>query len=117
MLCWWLNYRCIKSFNFYEYIKHEKANNSIKYLLITNNIAESFHGQIEIYLPKDKTTKNGFILCMTKILNDLMVKKLEIKRHDYKTRVLIYLADAINKSGIFRWITNKEFKEILINII
>ena len=54
---------------------------------------------------------------MTKILNDLMVKKLEIKRHDYKTRVLIYLADAINKSGIFRWITNKEFKEILINII
>jgi len=45
-------------------------------------------------------------------LNDL-----KVKRHDYKTRVLIYLADAINKTGVFRWITNKEFKEILINII
>lgn len=54
---------------------------------------------------------------MTKILNDLKVKKLEIKRHDYKTRVLIYLADYINKSGVFRWITNKEFKEILTNIM
>lgn len=41
---YWINYRGIKSFNFYEYIKSEKANNSIKYLFITNNIAESFHG-------------------------------------------------------------------------
>ena len=54
---------------------------------------------------------------MTKILNDLKEKKLEIKRHDYKTRILIYLADAINKSGEFRWINNKKFKEILNNII
>ena len=114
---YWINYQGIKSFNIYEYIKSEKANNSIKYLFITNNIAESFHGQIEKYLPKGKTTKNGFILCMTKILNDLKEKKLEIKRHDYKTRVLINLADAINKSGEFRWITNNEFKEILNNII
>ncbi len=42
---------------------------------------------------------------------------LKVKRHDYKIKVLIYLADAINKTGVFRWITNKEFKEILINII
>ena len=54
---YWINYPGIKSFKFYEYIKGEKANNSIKYLFITNNIAESFYGQIEKYLPKVKLQK------------------------------------------------------------
>ena len=62
----WVKYQGIQSFNFYEYIEGEKLNNSIKYLFINKNLEDPFYGQIKKYLPKRKTTKNGFILCMTK---------------------------------------------------
>ena len=114
---YWINYRGINSFNYYDYIENVKNDNSLKYLFITNNIAESFHGKIENYLPKGITTKKGFLLCMNKILKNLELKKNEIKRHDYKTKVLIYIAKKINGGDKFKWYSYNDFKNIEFDII
>lgn len=57
---YWINYRGIKSFNFYDYIENVKNDNRLKYLFITNNIAESFHEKTENYLIRILQQKKDF---------------------------------------------------------
>ena len=52
---YWIKKRGIKSINYYDIINKMENKNKLKYIAITNNIIESFHGKIEIYLPKDPT--------------------------------------------------------------
>ena len=80
---YWVNNRGYESFNYYNIINEETNSIKIKYLFLTNNIIESFHGKISNYLPKGPTTLNGFSLSKTKILKDSMLTKKEIQRHDY----------------------------------
>ena len=53
---YWINKRGINSFNYYNFIKEINKKYGLKYLFITNNIIESFHGKIAKYLTKGKTT-------------------------------------------------------------
>ena len=114
---YWLNNRVYKDFNYYDFIKNVKNEIGLKFLFITNNIIESFHGKIEKYLPKGKTTSKGFILSMSKILKEYELPKICIKRHDYKTRTLINIANDYNEGKKFRWYNYSEYKNIEKEVI
>ena len=47
---YWINKRGINSFNYYNFIKEINKKYGLKYLFITNNIIESFHGKIAKFL-------------------------------------------------------------------
>ena len=54
---------------------------------------------------------------MNKILKNLDLKNNEIKRHNYKTKVLIYIAKKINAGDKFEWYSYNDFKNIEFDII
>ena len=114
---YWINKRGINSFNYYNFIKEINKKYGLKYLFITNNIIESFHGKIAKYLPKGKTTSKTFISAMTKILKDCDLEKNNIKRHDYKTQTLINIANNYKEVKDFKWFNFNEFYELERKII
>ena len=114
---YWINKRGINSFNYYNFINEINKKYGLKYLFITNNIIESFHGKIAKYLTKGKTTSKTFISAMTKILKDCDLEKNNIKRHDYKTQTLINIANNYKETKDFKWFNFNEFYELEKKII
>ena len=114
---YWIDNRGISCFNYYDFINEFKINNNLNFLFITNNIIESFHQKMNMYLPKGKTTEKSFILAMVNIFKDIELMKNELKRHDFKTRDLITIATKFNKENKFKWFNYNEFKDIEISII
>ena len=114
---YWLNSKGISFMNYYDYI--QKNNNyNLKYLFFTNNVIESFHSKLSNYLPKGRTTSKGFILSLKNILNDIELKKNEIKRHDYKIQTIIKIAQNYNNSkNNFNWISYEDFYKIEKEVI
>ena len=77
------------------------------------NIIESFHGKLLKYIPRGPITAKSFIISMANIIKDSTLIKSNIKRHDYKTKTLISLADKYNNSSIdFKWYSYKEFYDL-----
>ena len=114
---YWLNNRGYSDFNYYNFINKNNDELGLKYLFVTNNIIESFHGKIEKYLPKGQTTCKGFVLSMSKILKEYKLPKDCFKRHDFKTRTLINIANNYNKGDKFKWVNYNEYKEVEKNVI
>ena len=54
---YWIDNRGISCFNYYDFINEFKINNNLNFLFITNNIIESFHQKMNMYLPRGKTTE------------------------------------------------------------
>ena len=117
---YWLYKKGLEFINNLEYIK--PGNNfKLKYLFFTNKIIESFHGKLNKYLPKGKTSSKGFLLTINNILDYSELQKEEIKRHDFKIQTIIKLAQNYNNNNIkFKWILYEDFyrleKEISINL-
>ena len=86
-------------------------------MFITNNIIESFHGKINKYIPKGKTTSKGFVLSMNNILKDSNLLKKDIKRDDFKTRTLLEISYKYNNKEAFKWFTYQDYKKIETKII
>ena len=114
---YWINKRGINSFNYYIFINEINKKYGLKYLFITNNIIESFHGKIAKYLTKGKTTSKTFISAMTKILKDCDLEKNNIKRHDYKTQTLINIANNYKETKDLKCFNFNEFYELEKKII
>ena len=88
-------------------------------MFFTNNVIESFHSKLSNYLPKGRASSKGFILSLKNILNDIELKKNEIKRHDYKIQTIIKIAQNYNNSkNNFNWISYEDFykleKEVMV---
>ena len=66
---YWLNKKGFEFINYFDYIKPEN-NYNLKYLFFTNNIIESFHDELNKYIPKGKTSSKGFLLSIKNILED-----------------------------------------------
>ena len=71
---YWLNKKWFEFINYFDYIKPEN-NYNLKYLFFTNNIIESFHGKLNKYIPKEKTSSKGFLLSIKNILVDSEMQK------------------------------------------
>ena len=110
---YWIKKRGINSFNYFKFIIEINQLYGLKYLFITNNIIESFHGKIAKYIPKGKTSKI-FVSSMTKILKDTELDKNNIKRHDFKMWTLINIAKNYKEPKDFKW---KEFCNLEKNVI
>ena len=54
---------------------------------------------------------------MNKILKNLDLKNNEIKTHDYKTKVQLYIVKKINGDDKFKWYSYNDFKNIEFEII
>ena len=114
---YWIKKRGINSINYYDIINKTENKNKLKYIFITNNIIESFHGKIERYLSKGPTTIKGFLISMNKILKDGKLEKHEIIRHDFKTQTLISISNKFNESKEVKWISYNEYKIIEYDLI
>ena len=84
----------------------EIINNQI---FVTNNIAESLHNKINLYLPNKKITNTNFIYAIRNIFINYELKKETIRRKDYITRSLIKIANQIDYNN-YIWIDFKNFK-------
>ena len=113
---YWIKKRGINAFNYYNIINEMNRKYGLKYIFITNNIIESFHGKIVKYMPKGKTTSKTFVTSITKILKDTELDKNSIKRHDFKTQTLIN-AKNYKELKDFKWYNYKEFYDLEKNII
>ena len=71
---YWIDKKGFRFINYYEYIKPEN-NFNLKYLFFTNNIIESFHGKLNKYLPKGRTSSKGFLLAIKNIIEDSELQK------------------------------------------
>lgn len=114
---YWIKKRGIKSINYYDIIINMENKNKLKYIFISNNIIESFHGKIERYLPKGATTIKVFLISMNKILKDIKLEKHEVIRHDIKAQTLILIANKFNESKEVKWISYNEYKNIEYDVI
>mgnify|MGYP003571346884 CR=1 FL=1 len=55
---------------------------------------------------------------MIKIMKyDNLLQKNEIKRHDYQTRALIYIASKYNVEKKFQWINYNDYRNVVKKII
>ena len=109
---YWIKLLGWQSINYNKFIKMIKEEKGLYYLFITNNIIESFHSKLVKYLPRGPITSKGFINAMTNILKDNVLLKNSIKRHDYKTKTILLLAEKYNASNVeFKWYNYKEFYE------
>ena len=84
-----------------------------KQIFVTNNIAESLHNKINLYLPNKKITNSNFIFAIRNIFINYELKKENIRRKDYVTRSLIKIANQIYYNN-YSWIDFKMMIQILI---
>ena len=114
-------------FNYYELFNNDLLEEGIPHFYTTNNIAESLHSKLTLYLPNKKITNNNIISMRNVILN-YETKINTIKRKDYITKSLICKAKTLQKNK-YKWLSyddivelekktiNEENKDININIV
>ena len=70
---------------------------AIQHFYFTNNIAESLHSKLGLYLPYKKVNNNNFIISIRNVILNYETKIGNIKRKDYITKILITYAKKIKK--------------------
>ena len=76
----------------------------ISHFYFTNNIAESLHNKLSLYLPNKKVTNSNFILSIGNVILNYEIEKEKIIRKDYVTKSLLEIATNTNKNK-YEWIT------------
>ena len=80
-------------------------NEGIHHFYITNNIEESLHNKLNIYIPNKKVNNHNFIISLKNIICNYETPKDKIAPHDYVTKSLIYYSKTIKKININGLIT------------
>ena len=86
------------------------------FFFATNNIAESLHSKLKLYLPYKRTSNINFIISMKNIINNSEIKKNDLIRKDYVTKTLISYANNINNKK-YKWLEYNRFIELEKEII
>ena len=89
-----------KDYKYYKYseiIYTDSLYEVLAYFYATNNIAESLHNKISLYLPNKKITNNNFLIAIRNILINNEIKKRSVARKDVVTRTLIEISKNIKK--------------------
>ena len=81
-----------------------------------NNIAESLHSKLKLYLPYKRISNINFIISMRNIINNSEIKKNDLIRKDYVTKTLINYANNI-KNKKYKWLEYKRFIKLEKEII
>ena len=84
--------------------------------MATNNVEESLHNKMNLYLPTNKITNTNFIISLRNVIINYKIKKEKIIRKDFVTRALIEYSKKI-KNNKFEWLKYDEFKNIEKKII
>jgi len=75
-------------------------NNVLSHFYFTNNIAESLHNKLNLYLPNNKITNSNFIISLRNVIINYKIKKNNIIRNDYVTKSLIECSKGVKKINI-----------------
>ena len=58
-------------------------NEDIQHFYAANNIEESLHNKLNIYIPTKKITYHNFIISLNNVIFNYETPKVNITRHDY----------------------------------
>ena len=106
---YWFNHNRY-DYNYSDVISnYYKNKNLIDRMYLTNNIVESLHSKINLYLPKHKSTKYNFINTLENIIFNDSFKIENLKRFDFKTKALMLLIEKENLNTDIKWINYKTF--------
>ena len=103
-------------FNYYELFENINLQNGIEHFYATNNIAESLHSKLGLYLPYKKVNNNNFIISIRNVLLNYETKNESIIRKDYVTKSLILYVKTIKK-GKYEWLKYEQIVELEKKII
>ena len=98
-------------YNYFELFNNEYLNEGIQHFYSTNNIEESLHNKLSLYIPNKKVTNFNFIISLRNVISNYETLKENITRHDYITKSLIFYCKSIKKNN-YNWLTYEEFKNI-----
>ena len=98
-------------YNYYELFDNVNLEGLIPHFYITNNIAESLHSKLGLYLPYKKVTNNNFIISIRNIIVNYETKSENIIRKDYVTKSLITYSKTIKKNK-YEWLKYEKIKEL-----
>ena len=102
--------------NYYDIFRINNPSNTMPFFFATNNIAESLHSKLKLYLPYKRTSNINFIISMRNIINNSEIKKNDLIRKDYVTKTLISYANNINNKK-YKWLEYNRFIELEKEII
>ena len=98
-------------FNYYELFNNIYLNEGIQHFYDTNNIEESLHNKLNIYIPNKKVNNHNFIISLKNAISNYETPKEKITRHDYVTKSLIYCSKTIKKNQ-YKWLDYQTFKNL-----
>ena len=73
-------------YNYFELFNNDYLNEGIQHFYSTNNIEESVHNKLSLYIPNKKVTNFNFIISLRNVISNYETLKENIKRHDYITK-------------------------------
>ena len=111
----WFN-KTYSYYNYYELFLLQGNNEIISHFYFTNNIAESLHNKLNLYLPNKKITNSNFILSIRNVILNYEIIKDNILRKDYVTKTLLEYVKDIKKND-YEWLTYEKFKTLEKEVI
>ena len=88
----------------------------IEHFYASNNIEESLHNKLNMYIPNKRVTNHNFIISLKNVISNYETPKEKITRHDYITKSLVYYSKTIKKNK-YKWLDYETFKNIEKKII
>ena len=70
-------------YNYFELFNNEYLNEGIQHFYSTNNIEESLHNKLSLYIPNKKVTNFNFIISLRNVISNCETLKENITRHDH----------------------------------
>ena len=111
----WLN-KEFSLFNYYELFNNPSMKEAIDHFYATNNIEETLHNKINLYLPNKRINNHNFIISLRNVIKNYETLRTNIHRHDYVTKALIKYCCKI-KLNEYKWLDYETFKKLEKEII
>jgi len=103
-------------YNYYELFNNSYLSEGIEHFYASNNIEESLHNKLNMYIPNKRVTNHNFIISLKNVISNYETPKEKITLHDYITKSLVYYSKTIKKNK-YKWLDYETFKNIEKKII